>query len=131
MGEDNRKWIRAFSSLVNEVDSDAVNLCSKVRQLIEGRLLLLPVVGSESVGHELLQIRDICTRAPVTALDVTRPSRVLKPSPQIAQHVARNFDPERINFLVHHAYLDACGLWMEGSRFDPTHMIYASLSRRF
>ena len=112
MGEDNRKWIRAFSYLVNEVDADAVNLCSEVLQLIEGGLVLLPIVGSEPVGNELLQIRDICTRAPATALDVTRPSRVFKPSPQIAQQLARNFYPERTNFVFHHAYLDACGYWM-------------------
>ena len=81
----------------------------KCGQLIEGRLMFLPIVGSKPIGGEFLQIRGISTCAPVATLNVTRPSRVFKPSPQIAQHIARKFDPERTDFVLHGAYLDACG----------------------
>src|SRR5678815_4320876 len=65
VGENDGKWIRAFSSLVNEVDAYAVNVCFVMRELIERRFLFLPIVGLTPVGDELLEISQIGPSVPV------------------------------------------------------------------
>jgi hypothetical protein len=107
---------RAFASLVNEVDANALNFCPKVRELIELLLLLSPIEGSLPISDELLQISEISTRAPVGAIDSRRPSRLFKPSPQVGQHTAMYFDLERTNIVFHHGCLDAFKPWMEDRR---------------
>jgi len=52
MRENDAKWIRLFAALMNEVDCDLIYLCSEVRELIESRLVLLPVIGISPVTKE-------------------------------------------------------------------------------
>lgn len=104
MGENDGKGIWALASLVNEVDADAFNFRPKVRKLVDRSFLFLPIAGAMPIGNEFFQIGEVGTRGSVGGFHLIRPSGVRKAVLQIAQHVARNFDPEWTNFVFHSAY---------------------------
>ncbi len=54
MGENDGERIRTFAALVNEVDADAVNFGLKMRESVERRFLLPPVVCALPVCDEFL-----------------------------------------------------------------------------
>ena len=74
MRENDWKRFWAFAALMNEMDSASVNLGFEVRELIECRFLLPPVVTILPIFDEFLQIVEIGACIPLCAPQVDKPT---------------------------------------------------------
>jgi hypothetical protein len=80
---------------VDEVDLDPVDLGRELRQRVQSRLALAPVVVGRPVAAERLQRRQLPALGAVGDEFLRRPARRLDPAAQLSELLLRNLDPER------------------------------------
>src|SRR5215207_5711222 len=80
---------------VDEVDGDPVDLGRELRERVELRLGLAPVVVGRPVAGELLQRRQLHALGAVCNELFSRPARRLDPASQLSELLIGNLDLER------------------------------------
>ena len=68
MCENDRKWIRTFSALVNEMQTDIVHFGSEMSESVKGSFVLPPVVGVMPIANEFPEVIDIGAQGPLCGL---------------------------------------------------------------
>ena len=107
MSKNERKRIGAFTALVNEVDVDIIHIGFKMREFVERRFVLPPIVSVLPIVDELLEVIAIGACIPICARYLIGPPRVFQPLPQVAQHLRSNVNCERSDFIAFHMLI--CG----------------------
>jgi hypothetical protein len=100
--QDERKRMGSLAALVDKVDADIIDQALEVSEPIEFRLLSASVVAVLPIGDESAEIIEVDACVPGRAFHLVRPSRVLKPLRQIAQHLVSNVDPEPVDLVGSH-----------------------------
>ena len=83
---------------VDEVDVDPVDLGRDLRQRVELRLGLAPVVVRRPVAREFLQRRELHALRPIFDELLVGPARRENPSAKVGQLDFRNVDPEGADY---------------------------------
>ncbi len=84
MCKNDRKRIRTFSALVNEMQADIVHVGSEMSESVEISFVLPPVVGVMPVADEFPEVIDIGAQGPIFALRQIRKPCVFEPLAKIA-----------------------------------------------
>jgi hypothetical protein len=101
VGEDDRKWIRAASALVNEMNTHAGDLGPEVCEPIQLRFLRSPVEAQLPVFDELVEKRRARAVAPLVDVRVHGPARPRQSCLKVIERRLRDMD--RIRFYAHGA----------------------------
>ena len=80
---------------VNEVDVDAVDLGDELRQGVQLRFDLAPVVFRPPIAHELLELCELHALRLIGNRFLVGPPRRVDAPAQIGERVVWNVDPER------------------------------------
>ena len=102
MSKNERKRIRAFTALVNEVDVDIIHFGFEMREFVERCFVLPPVVSVPPIVDELLEVIAIGVCIPICARYLIGRPRFFKPLPQVAQHLRSNVNCELSDFIAFH-----------------------------
>src|SRR4029077_19553622 len=85
MRQDHRQGILVLCSDVNEIDSEAINLRSKLRQPIQSALNSTPIVARAPVVSEGLRLGERYPLGPISYGFLVRPPSVCKPLFEIVE----------------------------------------------
>src|SRR4051794_27432444 len=85
---------------VNEMDVDAVDVRHELRQSVQPRFHLAPVVRGPPVAHQLLEFCELDTLRPIQDGLLIRPSRGGEAPTEIDEILLRNGDPEAPNRIA-------------------------------
>ncbi len=91
---DQRQRVLMLRAHVDEVDVDAVDLGRELRQRVEFRLGLAPVVVGRPVAGELLHRRELHALRPIVDELLARPARRRDAPAQVVELLLRNVDVE-------------------------------------
>ena len=100
MRHDQRQGVRVTGADVDEVNVESVDLGHELRQRIQLRLCLAPVVVGSPVADELLQFRELYALRPVVDRLPVRPPRRSDAPAEIHELLFRNIDPEGADRVV-------------------------------
>ena len=95
VGHDQRQRILVLRLHVDEVDLDPVDLGRELRQRVELRLGLAPVVVGRPVARELLQCPQLYALRPICNQLVGGPARLRDAPPQVVDLLFWNLDVKR------------------------------------
>jgi len=79
MCKNDRKRIRTFSALVNEMEADIVHVGSEMSESVKGRFVFPPVVGVKPVEDEFPEVIVVGAQGPICGLRLIRKPRVFEP----------------------------------------------------
>ena len=103
---DHRQRVRQLRTHVNEVDVDTVDLGRELRQRVEGRLDLAPVVVRRPVARELLHRRQLHALRLVRNNFLVRPPRGGHAAFQIRERLVWKMDTEGLDGIDTHRCRD-------------------------
>lgn len=112
--KNDRKWIRAIAALMDQVDTDVVQFCLEMSELVQRRFVFWPIINILPIINEFLQIIHVGARTPICAFDLIRPARLYQPLPQVAQNTTLCEDhPDQTDQVVF-----GCGIFRSQSAGD-------------
>jgi len=82
--QNDRKGIRTFSALVDEMQADTFHIGSEMSESVEGSFVLPPVVGVMPVADEFPQVIDVGAQGPLFALCMIRKPCVFEPLAKVS-----------------------------------------------
>src|SRR5262245_54304240 len=97
MQQQQRRGVRAFAALMDEMDAHAVNVRFEVRKAIEGRLVSAPIVSMLPVVHQLSHIPQLDPIHPAIILRRIDPAGASQAFMQVVQGGLRNRDRPWLN----------------------------------
>ena len=100
MRHDQRQGVRVTRADVDEVNVEPVDLGHELRERVQLRFCLSPVVLGAPVADELLQFRELYALRPVIDRLPVRPSRRSNASAEIHELLFRNVDAEGADRVV-------------------------------
>src|ERR1700687_2673418 len=100
MGQDQWKSFRFPRAHVQKMHLSAVDLCGELRKLVEGCLLLAPVVLGEPIAGQIFQVAKRHSSGPAYPRYLLRPAGAGKAVSQIVQIRLTDVDMKRSNHAV-------------------------------
>src|SRR5215208_5863080 len=106
MDEEQRQWVRADASLVDEVEIDPVERRLELIERVQLCLLSPPVEAVEPTLGEAPHEREVRPVLPSGLRDLVGPTGALQPLPQVVQHVVVDIETVRLRLEGNHLRTD-------------------------